>query len=631
MHTPNYYYIKLKYNRIQLVLWMCTFAIWNTGLAQEQDEIQIAKEYLLKGEKEKALTVFRTLAKGPENIPFIHSNYLAVLLDLAKYKDAENYLDHLIKSTPGQLLYRIDLGIVYYRAGEIQKADRYFHSLIRSSAEDVARLKSMSDYLAAHNLIDYATEALQEARRVTHNAILYALEMANLYRIQGKRDQMVEEYLNYVTQTPGSISYLKNSLQVLLGKPEELESLEKLLYEKVQQNATVEVYADLLIWVNLQQKNFYGAFVQARAYDKRFHKDASKTLEIAQIALNNKDYENADRSFSFVIKEFNNTPNYLPARLGIIQAREAKVKRKYPVNSDSVRYLIREYDSFIAGYPDNQNSYEAQLDEALLHAYYLNEQDSAIHKLDVLISNAAVPPYLKATAKLDLGDIYLLKEEPWESTLLYSQVEKSQRETPIGYDAKLRNAKLSYFKGEFKLAQEHLDILKQATTREIANDAMDLSMRIKENTAFDSTGTALKKFAAIELLLYQNKLQEALTAIATLKKEEGDDGSSGHTGSSTILDDVYWLEANLRMKKGEFDPAIALLQKIIDNYGDDILADDAYFLQGEIYEEQLHDKAKAMEIYRDFLNRFPGSVYAAEARKRFRELRGDFNEQPINN
>jgi outer membrane protein assembly factor BamD (BamD/ComL family) len=39
-----------------------------------------------------------------------------------------------------------------------------------------------------------------------------------------------------------------------------------------------------------------------------------------------------------------------------------------------------------------------------------------------------------------------------------------------------------------------------------------------------------------------------------------------------------------------------------------------------------------MEIYRDFLNKYPGSVYAAEARKRFRNLRGDFaEEKPIVN
>jgi TolA-binding protein len=82
----------------------------------------------------------------------------------------------------------------------------------------------------------------------------------------------------------------------------------------------------------------------------------------------------------------------------------------------------------------------------------------------------------------------------------------------------------------------------------------------------------------------------------------------------------------LLLKRGEFDESITMLEKIITEFGEDILSDDAYFLEGEIYERSLNNKDKAMEIYREFLNRYPGSVYAAEARKRYRQLRGDFTE-----
>ncbi len=217
---------------------------------------------------------------------------------------------------------------------------------------------------------------------------------------------------------------------------------------------------------------------------------------------------------------------------------------------------------------------------------------------------------------------------------------------------------LFYYRGNFRLAQDHLDILKEATTREIANDAMELSMRIKENIAFDSAGDALKAYASIELLLYQNKTDEALKQLNDLKEgyvvepmyddkiiiahdweaaqfkaKVGDTiRVAGHAirkpvSNFTILDDVYWLEANLRMKRGEFEQSLLLLNKIVTDYPEDVLADDAFFLQGEIYDRQLGNKEKAMEIYREFLNKFPGSVFAAEARKRFRTLRGDFDEQ----
>lgn len=635
---------------------MCIMLLSHTAFAQDQNEIQIANEYILKGEKDKALAAYQNLSKNVENIPSIHNNYLTLLLDLAKYKDAEDYVERVIKRATDKQVYRLDLGLVYVRSGEISKADKYFKTLIKNNADDIYRLKSISDYLATKHLIDYAVLALQQARESGRNPSLFTLELANLYRLSGKKDDMVNEYLNYVTQTPGNSGYVKNLLQLLLTKPDEMESLERLLFDRVQQNPDGEVFADLLIWVNLQQKNFYGAFLQARAYDKRFRKEQSKTLEIAQIALNNKDYINADKSFSYVIKEFPNSPNYLPARLGVIRSREAKVKGRYAVNSDSIRYLIKEYESFISAYPENPNALDALADEALLYAYYLDEKETAINKLNELISNPRVAVYPKSKAKLDLGDIYLLKGEYWEATLLYSQVEKTQKETPIGYDAKLRNAKLSFYNGDFKLAQEHLDILKKATTREIANDAIDLSMLIKENTTYDTLGTALKEYAAIELLMVQNKTSEALTRLSTFipkrrvwmttvevfesglegrmietkgeeKLIELDDSSSLST--QAIKDDVYWLEAKLRIKQGEFEKALALCQKIMAEYSEDVLADDAYFLKGEIYERHLNDKEKAGEIYREFLNKYPGSVYAAEARKRYRQLRGDFSGTPI--
>lgn len=673
MHSPNDNYLLFKYYIIRIQATVLCALLYSPIFAQDMQEIQIANEYILKGEKEKAVTLYEQLAKKNENIPLIHNNYFNLLLDGGKFSQAEEYVEKLIKRD-ARLAYRMDLGIVYTRSGDITKADKYFRALIKAQGDDTYKLKSVADYLTARNHVEYSIVALQQARAAAGNN-LYTLELANLYRISGKRDQMVQEYLNYVTQTPANINYVKNLMQILLSKPEELEALERLLYDKVQQNQNSEVFADLLIWVNLQQKNFYGAFIQARAYDRRFKKEQSKTLEIAQIALNNNDYDNADKAYTFVIKEYAGTSSELLARLGQIQAREAKVKKSYPVNRDSVRYLIAQYQNFRSNYPNHPNAFEAHLNQALLYAYYLDQKDSAVNSLNGLIVNNKVSPTLKAKAKIELGDIYLLKEEPWEATLLYSQVEKSQRETPVGYEAKLKNAKLSYFKGEFLLAQEHLDILKQATSREIANDAIDLSMRIKENTVFDPEGPALKEFASIELLVAQNKNELALdrlknfTVVRKVKmsREEAirknlwspdkqlneqqlqelrqqlemqkrnifdekivDDSvwvdEIVNTDRLGIKDDVYLLEANLRMKRGEFETAYNLLEKILTEFGNDILADDAFFLQGELQERYLKNTDKAMEIYRDFLNKYPGSVYAAEARKRYRALRGDFTE-----
>ncbi len=602
--------------------------------AQDQSQIQLANEYLLKSDKQKALELYRDLVKKETNIPFVHNNYINTLLDLNEGSEAHAYLKKLLKRDPDNLLYNLDVGIVYIRTAEVAKGDKHFKDLIQAYKNNVTICKTISDYLMSKSLSEYSVMALTECRNHLQNPILFSFDLAMLYRIQGQREKMVNEYLNYVNQNAANIQYVKNMMQALLTKPEELESLETILYERVQKYPDAAVYSDLLIWVTLQQKRFGAAFIQARAYDKRNKKLGEKCIEIAKVALDNEDFETAKKAYTYVAREYPAGPYFLQSELGLVRTREAKVKNTYPVNTDSVKYLAVAYQTFIAKYPDNINALEAQRSEALLYATYLNEEDKAIDLLEALQKNPRIPLPLKSKVKLDLGDIYLLKGEPWESTLLYSQVEKSLQENPIGYEAKLKNARLSYYKGDFRLAQEHLDILKEATTREIANDAMELSMRIKENIAFDSVGEALKAYAKIELMLYQHKTEEALAAIKLLKEGSAmvrDSTQSGHKKISfqnqTILDDVYMLEANIRLERGEFTQAIALLERIVTDYPDDILVDDALFLQAEIYERHLNDKEKAMEIYRSFLDKFPGSVFAAEARKRFRTLRGDFQEE----
>lgn len=624
----NYYYINIYIILINIRVVFLTplllFVLQASG--QNHADIQLANEYLVKGDKNKAMELYKDLSRSEANIPLIHNNYLNLMVDEGDFDEALDHLKRVMRRDPENIQYKLDVGLVYVRSGEVSKADRHFKELSGQVRSNMQLAKMMSDYLAARSLSDYSIMALNECRNYLGNPYLFCLELAMLYRIQGQQDKMVQEYLSYVTQSSANIQYVKNVMQALLTRPEELESLERLLYDKVQQSPDVEVYSDLLIWVTMQQKNFYASFIQARAYDKRYKREGEKSLEVARVALDNDDFDNASRIYRYIIKEYRGTSNHLLARLGLIRTREARVKQSFPVNPDSVNALIEDYQEFVAEYPSNPNSLEASRNQALLYANFLDKKDSAIAILNQLINNPRATLYLKSKAKLDLGDIYLLKGEAWESTLLYSQVEKTQRENPVGYEAKLKNAKLSYFKGNFRLAQEHLDILKEATTREIANDAMDLSMRIKENIAFDSLGESLKQYAVVELLLYQNKIDSALAKINDLKQGISDNGAFSN---QTILDDVYWLEANIRMKRGEFTESIGLLQKILDEYPDDVLADDGFFLQGEIYERQLKDRSKAMEIYREFLTKYPGSVFAAEARKRFRTLRGDFVNEPL--
>ncbi len=585
------------------------------GYSQQQS-IQLANEYYRLGEVDKALALYADLAKHNRNIAAIHQNYLTVLLELEDYKTATKYLDKVIKWFPKNVNYQVDKGLVLLREGKEKQANEYINRLIEQISVDRYQTRRAVQHMLRNQLTGYAIRALETARVKAKDPMLFAIDLANIYRLQNDKQKMVLEYMNFAIQNPRNLQYIKNTFQVLLTEPEDLESLEMMLYDLVQQNPDNDVYAEILIWVNLQQKNFYGAFIQARAVDKRLQLGGSKVLNVGVIALNNKDYTNAIAIFDYLASTYPQSNTAIQAQLYRIKARENLVKTTYPVDLAEVRTLVTEYDRFVASFPQSNSANQARLNQARLFAYYLNEKDSAIQIIEQLIKQPRVRLDLVAQAKLDLADIYLLAGKPWESALLYAQVDKTMKETPLGYEAKLRNARLAYYRGDFQLAQEYLDILKLATSREIANDALDLSIFIQSNTALDTSTTALKKYAGIELLLYQHRAAEALTAIDSMLV-----AFAGHE----LTDDLLYLKAGIEKRAGNFAAAATLLQQIVDKYAEGLLGAKAYYELGRLYEENIGDKEKALELYNDFLRKYPGSIYTTDVRKRFRVLRGDPN------
>ena len=80
-------------------------------------------------------------------------------------------------------------------------------------------------------------------------------------------------------------------------------------------------------------------------------------------------------------------------------------------------------------------------------------------------------------------------------------------------------------------------------------------------------------------------------------------------------------KAQIALKQNNFLQADTLLQKIVDFYGSDILADDALFMLGDMYETKLNDTVKAKEYYEKILLDYSASLYVVEARKRYNKLK----------
>ena len=143
---------------------------------------------------------------------------------------------------------------------------------------------------------------------------------------------------------------------------------------------------------------------------------------------------------------------------------------------------------------------------------------------------------------------------------------------------------------------------------------MQLNLMIKDNSLEDTTQTALKKYAKADLRAFQNRDEEAINILSDLLLN--------HKGES-IEDEALLKMGEIQEKLGKPESAIEYYEKLIEYYSEDILADDAYFRLGKLYETALQDPEKASEFYELILFNHADSIYYVEARKRYRMLRGD--------
>jgi tetratricopeptide (TPR) repeat protein len=594
---------------INLFLWSLL------SFGQSNQKIGLANAYYQASEYDKAISIYRELADSPRNISYIHTNYLELLYIKQYNEEAEKYLKKVNKIFPTNISYQVDMLDFFITINDSTKAEKIYNDIEGQVLENLGNLRAAAQFLINKQHREYAEQLYLAARNIMRDPNAFAIQLATLYRYSNKKDKMVDEYLKYATERTGNIRYVKNMLQMSLTEDEELQSFVAKIMEQMQKAQQIDIYADLLIWANLQLENFYGAFIQARAIDKRNQLQGQTSLEIGQLAFDNESFDVAEMIFTYVANTYPNSNNYISAKQMMIRTQELQIKNSFPIDTTAIRNLVFSYEDLVQEMGLSNYTLEAYRQQALLHALYLNEHEIAIKMLKEVIDFPNADQDMIAQAKLNLGDIYVITEQPWESVLLYYQVEKSHKNENLGELAKLKNAKLSFYKGEFELAQEHLDILKNATRREIANDAMDLSLLIKNNTILDSTQKALRAYADVDLLIYQNKYlmaQKTLDSLIIEYKEH------------PILDELLWLKAKRTKETGEYETAIDQLHRIVFDMPYDILTDDALFEMAKIYEEQLNDFTKAQEYYQQLLTEYPGSLYVAESRKRFRKLRGDF-------
>ena len=569
---------------------------------------ELAKNFFDKGEYKKALKTYEELAKEHPSNPNFFFGLVASYQQLENFKAAEELLRSRLDSSANNPAILIEIGHNFELQDNIEKAQKFYDEALGVINARPNYAYGIARGFEKYSLLDYAAKAYERAMELSSDRN-FNLQLARIYGEQGKTEQMFSNYLDLIDLDPKFLNLANREFSKYISEDASSNSnviFRKLLLKKLQGNPSL-VYSEMLSWLFVQEKQFARAFAQEKAIYRRENTGLESILNLAVIAKNEGDIDAAKKIVQYVISE-------TPSETIVIQGEQFLLNLE--IESSEIKKnsaILKRFEDLLEKYGTGINTIALQIDYANFLAFNMAQEAVAVSVLKEL-SEKAQKPLEKAMVKMALADILVLQERFNEALIYFSQVQQLMKNDQISQIARFKVAKTSYYKGDFKWAKTQLDVLKSSTSQLIANDAMELSLLIEDNSLEDSTQTALKKYAMADFLSFQNKNEESVEILNELLEN--------HKGES-VEDEALFMQGRLFEELGEFEKAEENYLKITDLYRDDILADNATYFLAELYANVLNEPEKAKTFYEQIIFNFADSIYFVDARKKYRLLRGD--------
>lgn len=587
--------------------------------AQAQSDRELATYYYEEGSYQQAILYLEQLWKKDKS-EAIYDMYYASLVATDAFEQAEDLVKKRIRSKGNRATAYVDLGELYVRFDRREQAMEAFNEALELLGPGVGNAQQLANAFIELNELDLALAVYEKSAAMGTKGLAYNL--ANLQGIRGDYPGMLDSFCELLHERPTYLRTVQNSIHRttrFYENPEMAGVIRTALLRAMQAYPEDIIFPEMLVWYFNALEDFAGAFQHARALDLRLQEDGARLMELGNTAVANKDFETARKCFEAVLAKGITSRYYYTASNEALQVRYAELEQQLPPDLPAYNELATDYAATLDALGLTVETAIMAKDLAHLKAFYTGDIPGAISLLEQVIDLPGLYDRIAAMCKLELGDIHVFDDNIWEASLLFSQVELDYGDDPLGHEAKFRNARVSYFGGDFDWAQTQLDALKASTSKLISNDAIDLSLLITDNYALDTLTEPMERFARAELLALQHQYPAAEAALDSLMNDW-----PGHA----LEDDILYRKARWARLNGRFDDALAFLADITALHFDDVLADDALYWTAIILDQHLDRPQDALAFYEQLLFDHPGSLYVIEARERFRGLSDDAPPAP---
>jgi tetratricopeptide (TPR) repeat protein len=599
--------------------------------APAEFRIRLAQSYERSGDYESAVKILTELLRTNPANAVLADELRRDLLQLKKYPETIDLIHQQLKQRPSDISLLCDLGTVYYLNSQESTAVATWERVIAIQPKESITYHIVGGAMTGSRLYDRAIGVYLRGRDAAGQPQLFINELAFCYTVTAHYAEATGEYLSLLRQSPSQLPYVQSSIATYTNYPDGLASATKVIEQASAVSAADVSVQRILAWIYMEGKHYDRAHSVYKTIDDQTKAGGGELFLFAERALHDRSYGIAAATYREIVERYRSFDRLPEAKFGYARATEGTAgetdslrlfgfilpssltEQGLQERSETILRAIAGYQQVIEAYPKTDVGAASLLRIGILKQEILSDVNGARASFETLLQLPVPAPAVMQEAGLRLGDIYLVLGDAEKAVTQFSKIAgKGLRTNGVQEQAAFRLAEVQYFQTHFDSSLSLLRDLARNTGSDIANDAIGLQIFIQQHLQNDKP--ALTEIARADLLRRQQKFSEALTAYQAIPKA---------FPKSDLLDDALGRTGDVYAVMKNYPAAVAAYEQLLAGDPENIAFDETLMKAGQVYQFGLKDPAKAISAYEQLLTRYPSSIYAGEARKRIRTLRGD--------
>ncbi|HUF08579.1 MAG TPA: tetratricopeptide repeat protein [Rhodothermales bacterium] len=581
----------------------------------------VASQFMKSGQFERAIPLLEDLYSDDPGTNAYFVRLKEAYSEMKRYDDAIRIVDERISvgRTPYLLAER---GALLIWKEDEEGALHAWEEAIGLAPDRSLPYREVYQAMVSVRMYEEAVDVLLRARRALDFPSAFRNELAELFSLTGRNTEAMNEYLELIRESPDQQPYVRSRL-TRMGQNEDMfvEAM-PVLEEAVRKDPTNRPIRELAAWMYRETGRYDRALDASRAIDRLENEEGRVLFVFALNAADAEAFEQAFAALDDIVRWYPDSPSATSAVLSRadLHNRIGEVTGESPFDGRGNRIPAEHFDSALKGYrffmqqyPNDPRLPDVLWRMAIVQLNVYHELGEAESLFDEIVRLHPGSP-MANQARYDLSVIRLLRGDLPGARLAFSRLEDELRTGELAERSRFELAQVAFYEGHFESALTLVDALDENTASDIANDAIELKVLLRENRGPDSLDSALRGYAQSDLAFRQRRFAEALDILEQLQLAHQ---------KHPLIDEIRFKRSEALEQVGRFEESQAEFLAVATDYADSYLADRSLFAVARIYEERLGDAPAAIEAYSEVLLRYPGSLLAPKVRARIRKLRGD--------